>query len=190
MPKLTDTQLVILNAAAARESGAILPLSKSLKINKGTATSVLKGLLTKGLIEERPATPRTETWRKDDTEQRYMLAISEAGLTTLEATPTNAREQQRTRTKPLAKQGKALPSERKFQPQPDASKHFKRPTGKTETILVLLQRHDGAALNELETATGWQPHSVRAALSGLRKRDIDIQREKLDGVTRYKVSAV
>ena len=41
MPKLTDTQLVILNAAAARDSRSVLPLPKSLKVNKGTAASVL-----------------------------------------------------------------------------------------------------------------------------------------------------
>ena len=184
MLKLTDTQLVILNAAVARDSRSVLPLSKSLKVNKGTATSVLKGLLTKGLIEEQPAAPRAETWRKDDAGQRYMLIISEVGIDALEGGPTTASTKQRADSKSPAKQSKAALSEPKSQPQPDTSKSVKRPTGKVETILVLLRRRDGAALGELETATGWQPHSVRAALSGLRKRDIDILREKQDGVTR------
>ncbi len=34
MPKLTDTQLVILSAAAQRDGGTVLPLPESLKINK------------------------------------------------------------------------------------------------------------------------------------------------------------
>ncbi|MDP1589100.1 MAG: DUF3489 domain-containing protein [Prosthecobacter sp.] len=189
MPKLTDTQLVILNAAAARSTCAIFPLSKPLKFNKGTANSVLKGLLTKGFLEERPATPRAETWRKDEAGKRYMLVISEAGLAALEGGGTASTMPQRADAKPLSKLRKAVTVQRPSRSQPETSKNVKHPRGKTETILVLLQRRDGAALNELETATGWQPHSVRAALTGLRKRDIDILREKQDGVTRYKVAA-
>ncbi len=33
MPKLSDSQLVILSAAARRQDGAVLPLPKSLKVN-------------------------------------------------------------------------------------------------------------------------------------------------------------
>ena len=44
MPKLTDTQLVILSAAARRKDGTVLPLPRSLKVNKAAATTVLKTL--------------------------------------------------------------------------------------------------------------------------------------------------
>tara|TARA_R110000868_G_scaffold70819_3_gene207967 strand:- start:2386 stop:2658 length:273 start_codon:yes stop_codon:yes gene_type:complete len=38
-------------------------------------------------------------------------------------------------------------------------------------IIRLLQRTKGATLEDLIKATGWQPHSVRGAISGsLRKR--------------------
>tara|TARA_R110002110_G_scaffold40010_3_gene128420 strand:+ start:355 stop:627 length:273 start_codon:yes stop_codon:yes gene_type:complete len=38
-------------------------------------------------------------------------------------------------------------------------------------IIRLLQRTKGATLDDLIKATGWQPHSVRGAISGsLRKR--------------------
>lgn len=46
--KLTDSQLVILSTAAKRADGSILPLPKSVKLNKGAATLVLKSLLTLG----------------------------------------------------------------------------------------------------------------------------------------------
>ena len=52
MPKLSDTQLVILSAAAKRRDGAVLPLPRSLKVNKAAATTVLKSLLTKGLVTD------------------------------------------------------------------------------------------------------------------------------------------
>ena len=42
MTRLTDTQLVILSAAARCESHAVLPLPRSLKVNKGAITKVLR----------------------------------------------------------------------------------------------------------------------------------------------------
>ncbi|MQA67264.1 MAG: DUF3489 domain-containing protein [Alphaproteobacteria bacterium] len=182
MRKLTDTQLVILNAAAGRDSRAVLPLPKSLKVNKGTASSLLKNLVAKGLIEERPATPRAEAWRQDDAGQRFMLVIAEAGMVALEGDPTA-----------VGTKGKSRP-QRAVQPKSHrqslpGERRAKRPGSKLQTILELLGRPDGAQLAELERATGWQPHSVRAALTGLRKRDIPILREKQDGVTRYRVAA-
>jgi len=61
---------------------------------------------------------------------------------------------------------------------------------KADTILDLLQRPIGASTSELTTATGWQPHSVRAALTGLRKKGREVVRTKDDqGVTRYSMAA-
>ena len=46
-----------------------------------------------------------------------------------------------------------------------------REGSKTETILGMLKRPNGATINELVKATGWQPHSLRGFLSGtLRKK--------------------
>lgn len=42
---------------------------------------------------------------------------------------------------------------------------------KKEIVIGLLSRHDGATLEELMNATGWQAHSVRGFISGtLRKK--------------------
>tara|TARA_R110000772_G_scaffold49123_6_gene112694 strand:- start:24 stop:242 length:219 start_codon:yes stop_codon:yes gene_type:complete len=60
---------------------------------------------------------------------------------------------------------------------------------KTQTILKLVKRSKGASLGALEKATGWQPHSVRAALTGLRKDGHAIERSKdAKGVTVYKLA--
>ena len=49
---------------------------------------------------------------------------------------------------------------------------------------------DGAALGDLTAATGWQVHSVRAALTGLRKEGKELAREKdAAGVTHYRLAA-
>jgi hypothetical protein len=56
------------------------------------------------------------------------------------------------------------------------------------TILKLLRRTTGATIAQLQKATGWKPHSVRAALTGLRRKGHDIKREKkAKGVNVYRV---
>lgn len=47
---------------------------------------------------------------------------------------------------------------------------------KTAILRKLLSRKAGADLAALQSATGWQPHSVRAAMSGLRKAGYTIDR--------------
>ncbi len=80
MPKLTDTQAVILSTAAQRQDSAILPLPKSLKVPKAAATTVLKSLLKNGLVAERPAAVNEPHWRKSKDGGRRALVITEDGL--------------------------------------------------------------------------------------------------------------
>ncbi len=64
-----------------------------------------------------------------------------------------------------------------------------RPSKKA-IILTLLQRPTGAAIGDLTEATGWQGHSVRAALTGLRKEGKELVRGKdQGGVTHYRLAA-
>jgi hypothetical protein len=59
--------------------------------------------------------------------------------------------------------------------------------GKTDNVLALLKREGGATLDELVEATGWLPHSARAALTGLKKKGLSIERTKVDGISRYAI---
>ncbi len=60
---------------------------------------------------------------------------------------------------------------------------------KPETILKLVRRKNGASLKFLQDATGWQPHSIRAALTGLRKKGHAVERSTDGkGVTVYRVT--
>ena len=64
-----------------------------------------------------------------------------------------------------------------------------RPSKKA-VILALIERPDGAAIGDLTAATGWQVHSVRAALTGLRKEGKELVRTKNEGgVTHYRFAA-
>jgi hypothetical protein len=56
---------------------------------------------------------------------------------------------------------------------------------KSATVLALLQREQGATLGEMVEATGWQPHTTRAMLTGLRKKGHSIERGKRDDLTCY-----
>ncbi len=62
-----------------------------------------------------------------------------------------------------------------------------RPGTKQALLLTLLTRANGAAMSEMTKATGWQPHSVRAALTGVRKRGYEIERSVEAGASRYRV---
>lgn len=65
-----------------------------------------------------------------------------------------------------------------------------KPPSKTSTILGMLQRDGGTTLTEMVKATGWLPHTTRAALTGIRKKGHDVSRNKVDGETRYAIAAV
>src|SRR5579859_392137 len=90
--KLTDSQLVILSAAAKRESGALLPLPKSVKLNKGATTIVFKSLLKHKLVDERAAMPNETCWREAG-DNRFVLVISETGLKALGIEKTDGANQ-------------------------------------------------------------------------------------------------
>jgi hypothetical protein len=67
--------------------------------------------------------------------------------------------------------------------------HHTRQPSKLELIRNLLARPDGATLDELVSATRWQPHSVRAGMTGLRKQGLTITRAKAEGTTRFAIEA-
>ena len=70
-------------------------------------------------------------------------------------------------------------------PKSPAKRSTKIPT-KTAILLKLLRRPKGATIAELQKVTGWQAHSLRAALTGLRKAGHDIVRETSKaGISRY-----
>jgi hypothetical protein len=72
----------------------------------------------------------------------------------------------------------------KTQKQPTSVPPFD-PKQKTKSarVLDLMEREMGATLAELIEATGWQAHTIRAALTGLRKKGHAIERRKRDGLT-------
>ena len=66
----------------------------------------------------------------------------------------------------------------------------KRGETKQGRVITLLGRDTGASLDELIAATGWLPHTTRAALTGLRHKGFVVERDKRgDGTTVYRISS-
>lgn len=70
--------------------------------------------------------------------------------------------------------------------EPEAA--IKRAT-KTDLLLDLLRREQGATLVQLVEATGWLAHTTRAALTGLRKKGHVVISDKVDGLRVYRIAS-
>lgn len=58
---------------------------------------------------------------------------------------------------------------------------------KISRVIDLLGRKEGASLDELIETTSWQKHTVRAALTGLKKKGYEIKKVMVEGVSRYAI---
>ncbi len=62
---------------------------------------------------------------------------------------------------------------------------------KHDAVLTLLRRKQGASLAEMQSATGWQAHSVRGFLSGTVKKRLGLKlrsSKAKDGERRYAIA--
>ncbi len=62
-----------------------------------------------------------------------------------------------------------------------ASANTTKPPTKRARLIGMLKTGGGADVATLSDALGWQQHSTRAALTGLRKAGFSIERTKSDG---------
>lgn len=56
-------------------------------------------------------------------------------------------------------------------------------------VITLLRRKQGATIDQIVNATGWQAHTARAAMTGLRKKGHIIERKQVDGSSHYRITA-
>lgn len=170
MTTLTDTQRILLTTASQRESNSLHPLPSSITATGGTTKSIAS-MVKRGLIEERETSVASAVVRTDG-DLRYGLFATPAGLQAIGVGLDAERADAADRTTP--------PSAPPAPPQ--------RPT-KSAAVLALLCRPEGATLPVLIEATGWLPHTVRAALTGLRKKSHTLEKSKRGDVTCYKATA-
>lgn len=185
-PRLTDAQLMILSVAASRDNGMLLPLPASLTLNKGATTLVLESLIRKGLAAERIASLDDETWRLDDTGDRLTLIITDQGLGALGINREGRDEQENVPQTATERHTELSQSKSRHPTPPDhkntgnppmrlKSSSAPNPGSKLAILIDLLRRDGGATVQELMTATGWQAHSVRGAISGTLKKKLGLR---------------
>lgn len=165
MTKLSDLHAVLLSAGAQRDSGSLLPVPETLADKPARTTPAIKALIKRGLACERATVDAANVYRSDG-DVRYGVFITPAGVAAIGLGDEGETE------------GDTPPS-----PAPVAT------VSKREVVLDLLGREDGATLAELVEATGWLPHSTRAALTDLRKKGHSIERSKRGDVTSYRIVA-
>jgi len=66
----------------------------------------------------------------------------------------------------------------------------KLPKGKLGAMLALLQRPEGATVEAMQDATGWQKHSIRGAMSGAIKKKLgfEVISEKTEAGRVYSIA--
>lgn len=85
---------------------------------------------------------------------------------------------------------RSLPEDEGKGTQPATSAQIRpSPLTKSAVVIAALSGKDGATLDDVCEATGWQPHSARAFLSGLRKKGHSIAKTSRDDVTCYHIAA-
>ena len=60
---------------------------------------------------------------------------------------------------------------------------------KAAMVTKILSREKGATVLEIAKATGWQPHSCRAFLTGVRKKSHITKEQRPDGQLAYRIEA-
>ena len=189
MPKLKDTQLVILSAAAQHAGGAALPVPRSLKIKGAALTKTLDQLRRQALLEEKPAPDRAVAWREGEDGGRMMLVITPAGLKAIESEITSGT--------PHSKSIKSHATKRRNTRAAVHAKHkrqnaapTRRAGTKQDVLITLMQRRSGATIADIIAATGWKAHSVRGAISGVLKKKLGlaISSEKVERGRIYRIA--
>ncbi len=60
-------------------------------------------------------------------------------------------------------------------------------SSRSEQLRILLRRTSGASIAELQEIFGWQPHTARAAIPGLRKAGEAIERQSGRNGSIYRI---
>jgi hypothetical protein len=173
MTKLTDTQMTVIISACGRTDGI---LTRPEALNRTAAVKVAAKLLDHHLVKEVPAKLGFPIWRMDEEGRAFSLKILKAGRAIVQPAPGSTKVIENA---VVAAALSATETRAKEQPAPGtAIGSTIQPGSKREVVLALLQREGGASIGDLMAATGWLPHSTRAALSGLRKTGVAIERSQ------------
>ena len=152
MTKLTETQTIILSAGAQRPENIARPLPKGLA--GAAAKMAVTKMIEHGWLQEVDANIRRgePLWRETGDGHGTTLVVTDARLLAIRIEPV------------VVKTTVAIRDGAEAEPE---MKHPTLHTGTKQALLIsMLQRAEGATLQEIIAATGWQAHSARGAMSG------------------------
>ncbi len=192
MTKLSDTQVIILSAAAQRSDGSVLPLPGSLR--GGAATKVVGALLSRGLIREQiTASPRkadaalNTVWRNEDDGRGVLLLITPAGLEAIGVEREADRDETvayrfSADTNSAGEPAAGAPTDADTAPVEAPAKRWggRKKTARTARdtavprktrdgtkqaqLIAMLRRKQGATIAQIVEATDWRPHYADARI--------------------------
>jgi Protein of unknown function (DUF3489) len=183
MAKFTDTQLMVLSAAGARDDGiAVVPA----KMNGAAASKVGASLVTRKLMREVRSKPGMPVWQKGEDDRPISLMITRTGRDAIgveENAPGEAPRPFSAQSEEKGARTLEKPSRDRFGDKDltDVGATSPRSGTKLALVIEMLCAKKGATLDMLIGATGWLPHTTRAALTGLRKRGFSIERTREKG---------
>jgi hypothetical protein len=194
MTRLSDTQLVILSAASQRNDGAVLPLPETLKLRGGAEQKVLAGLRKRGFVRviETAGRPQRVVITSEgmaaigvepDDDAPEGATPAHPGATPAHPGAMSAEPGGQAAEGPVlatAADSAATPAKRRAEARvkPSKAAPAEKPTPRTGTkqalTIEMLKRPEGATVEQIAAATGWQRHTVRGAISGALKRKLGL----------------
>ena len=188
--KLSDTQLVILSAAAQRADRSLLPFPLSLGAKGAALNKVIEVLSRRKLVMEKRVVNGETEWRRDREAGPLGLFITDGGLQALgldepeNEQPKAAADKTRQDKKPAARPR----SEARKTLLGGVKKRGTRAQTKQDLVIQMLRRQSGVSVDDVITKTDWQPHSVRGFFSAVIKKKLKlplVSEVGKDGVRRY-----
>jgi hypothetical protein len=194
MTRLSDTQLVILTAAAHRADLSVLPLPETLKLKGGAFKKVMDSLRNRGLIrvlggdggpERMVITSEGMAAVGVETEGDEARTTAATAPTSAEAGGAAHAPAGRSEAGDAPAAGAGQPAKRKAK-APAAKQTETAPGGdpsakptpragtKQALMIELLRRPEGATVEQIAATTGWQHHTVRGAISGALKKKLGL----------------
>jgi hypothetical protein len=212
MSKLTDTQLIILSAAAQRDDrGVELPAN----LKGGAAHKVVDKLIRARLLEEVRVRGSLPVWQRDDANGPLALRITKQGLEAVgvedeatagikephdahgsgrageEAAPksTGSRRKRTSDTGDPRKAARQIGRRGKPRITTDKQRES-RPASKQARVIAMLRATAGVSIAAIMKATGWQQHSVRGFFAGVvrKKLGLTLVSQKIDGKRVYRIA--
>jgi len=161
--KLTDTQIEVLTLGAERPNGCIEPMPA--RLNSLLRTKVIAGLANRGMISDDGSSEFHLTGAGYDALGRtrpvpasiHAAPQVETAVAVAEATSVQEKQEIAQRLIKVGVEGRP-----------------RRENTKQATVILMLQRPNGATIAELCEATGWLQHTVRGALAGSLKKKLGL----------------